>query len=184
MSSFRLTSANPRSSTSAPLLVTAHEDDGGGLRIRVTGSLPNDQVGHFRDLVDAALHDGPEPLVVDLAALTDWGHEAQEMLLHLVRTQRNTGRSVVVQGLQGRAAQDADESGMGHLLSSPAGGDSVPFAPVTGEHNGELAPGSTLGRIKADRHSRRPTIHATCQFGHAAALGGDRCDHGHLMLPL
>ena len=169
--------------SSPPLLVTAQQDDGGELRIRVSGSAPDSQVRRFRELVGAALHDGPDPLVLDLQALADWGHEAQAALLHLVRAQRHGGRSVVVEGLHGRAARQADESGMHHLLRS-TGRDVGLSGPSIPEPGTRPAQAGTLARIAHDRKGRRPTVHATCEFGHAAGAGGDHCDQGHLILPL
>lgn len=161
--------------------VATRKEPGGGLRLSVSGGAADEHVARFRELVGAVMaSSASSPLIVDLTALSGWGHEAQAALLHLVRAHRHTGRSVVVEGLHGHALQQAVTSGLWHLLGAAVTPPEPPAAPTPAD---SAAIGATITRITRDRDARRPTTHATCQYGHPAATGQDHCHQGHLVLP-
>lgn len=166
-----------------PDVATRKEPDG-GLRLSVSGGAGDEHVARFRALVGAAMASAPGPLVVDLTALSGWGHEAQAALLHLVRTHRHAGRSVVVKGLHGHASQQAVTSGLWPLLSATVALPDPRTAPTPADGAPPQATEATAARITRDRHARRPTIHATCPYGHPAAASWEHRSQGHLVLPL
>ncbi|RZS77913.1 hypothetical protein EV189_3952 [Motilibacter rhizosphaerae] len=154
-------------------------DEPGCLVLEISGDAPDRRIAEFRADVGGAVTGRPDGLVIDLTRLRSWEHEAQGFLLNLVRRERHRGRTVVVRGLKGTAAAQAQASGMRLLIVRGSGEPGLPPAQLVAA-SAATAPAD----VERDPRTHRPSRHTTCRFGHPGVAGSPRCDEGHLVLPL